>query len=292
MRVLSCPARAEEPHHLAPERRRLAGGEHDPRRNHRAGHHPAAEAGRRAGDRRVSAEQDRDVAMIRILRIQRSRASCSSARRPDSPRRRPSCGPSSRPCARAATSALLEYARSSTASTASSVRVPAGGARQRSALVDAAVPRGCGDRLREHPVASPSCSCREPGSQEIAPGLRVGSDHAAARYGLRLHPRRPLSSALDADDDGHPRAGRGRAEHLRRDAEAGRRDSRHRRDAGQDTCLPAGRRARHRGVRLRHARLFRARIASSDLATSMSPRRRSCSPVRSASISSRVPPRS
>ena len=41
-------ARAEAPHHLAPERRRMAGGQHDSRRIDRAHDHPAPQAGGRA----------------------------------------------------------------------------------------------------------------------------------------------------------------------------------------------------------------------------------------------------
>src|SRR6476646_4867279 len=43
----------------------MAGSEYDSRRNDGARHHPAPEAGRRPGNRGVSAEQDRP--MIRIL---------------------------------------------------------------------------------------------------------------------------------------------------------------------------------------------------------------------------------
>ena len=54
------------------ERRRLAGGEHDSRRVHRAHHHSAPEGSRRAGHRRISVEQNRNV-MIRILKLQDAR---------------------------------------------------------------------------------------------------------------------------------------------------------------------------------------------------------------------------
>ena len=70
-------ARAEAPDHLASERRRVAGGEHDSRRIHGARHHPAPEAGRRAGNCRVSAEQDRIV--IRIISQQGCRPAPGSA---------------------------------------------------------------------------------------------------------------------------------------------------------------------------------------------------------------------
>ena len=49
--------------HLAAERRRLGGGEHDHRRAHGARPDPEAEGGRSARDRRVPAEQDRAVVM-------------------------------------------------------------------------------------------------------------------------------------------------------------------------------------------------------------------------------------
>src|SRR6185437_2067060 len=45
----------------------MAGGEHDTRRIHCAAHYPAPEAGGGGRYRRIPAEQDRDVGMIRIL---------------------------------------------------------------------------------------------------------------------------------------------------------------------------------------------------------------------------------
>ena len=40
--VLAVSAGAEAPHHFAPQRRRVAGGEYDSRRNHGARHHSRA----------------------------------------------------------------------------------------------------------------------------------------------------------------------------------------------------------------------------------------------------------
>src|SRR3569833_3692324 len=45
----------------------MARGQHDTGRIHRAPHHPAFETGGRGRHRRIPAEQDRDVSMIRIL---------------------------------------------------------------------------------------------------------------------------------------------------------------------------------------------------------------------------------
>ena len=58
------------------ERRGLAGGEHHPRRIHRAHDHAASERCGRAGNRRISAQQNHNV-MIRIIRFQ----SCSGVDR-------------------------------------------------------------------------------------------------------------------------------------------------------------------------------------------------------------------
>ena len=54
-------AGAPQPHDLAPQRRRLAGGEHDPRGERGARDHPPAQGSGRRGHRRVPAQQDRDV---------------------------------------------------------------------------------------------------------------------------------------------------------------------------------------------------------------------------------------
>ena len=54
---------AEEADHFTLERWRLAGAQHDPGRNHRAHDHSAPERSRRAGHRRISVEQDRNVAV-------------------------------------------------------------------------------------------------------------------------------------------------------------------------------------------------------------------------------------
>ena len=65
--ILRHSSGAEKAHHLESERRRMGGRPHHSRRNHRAQYHSAAEGSGRAGNRRVSVEQDCDVMMLRIL---------------------------------------------------------------------------------------------------------------------------------------------------------------------------------------------------------------------------------
>ena len=60
-------AGAEEADHFESQRRRVGGGAHHSRRDHGAQHYSAPEGSRRAGNRRISVEQDRDVTHARIL---------------------------------------------------------------------------------------------------------------------------------------------------------------------------------------------------------------------------------
>ena len=65
---------AEEADHFQSQRRRLGGGAHHPGRDHGAQHHSAAERSGRAGNRRVSVEQDRDVTMLRIVHLDQAQS--------------------------------------------------------------------------------------------------------------------------------------------------------------------------------------------------------------------------
>ncbi len=60
--VSGCAAGAPEADHLHPQRRGLAGSQHDPRRIDRSRHHPASQGSGRAGHRGIPLEQDRHVA--------------------------------------------------------------------------------------------------------------------------------------------------------------------------------------------------------------------------------------
>ena len=123
-------ARAEEADHLAAERWRLAGAQHHPGRSHRAHHHSAPERSRRAGHRRVSAEQNRNVGltstMIRIInhREAQSLVARKTQRLEDAER---IVAPILEDVRREGDAALLAYARKFDGFEGSSVRIPVHG---------------------------------------------------------------------------------------------------------------------------------------------------------------------
>ena len=65
--VLGILPALKKPDHFEPQRRRMGCGTHHSRRDHGAQHHSALEGSGRAGNRRVSVEQDRDVNCCRII---------------------------------------------------------------------------------------------------------------------------------------------------------------------------------------------------------------------------------
>ena len=201
------------------------------------------------------------------------------------------CGRSSRTSASAAIKRCSSTRASSTTSTASRRRVPEAELKAAAAQLSPDVSQGGRRRHRRTSAHSRSCRCRRRRRATISPGIRGRTDRAAARRRRGIHPRRPLSPALDADDDGDSGAGRGRAEHLRHVAAASAGDPRDGVAArSRAMCFCSAARTPSRRSRMER-RPFRARIASSARATSMSRRRRSCSPAKSASTSSPDPPR-
>ena len=156
--------------------------------------------------------------------------------------------------------ALLEYARKFDGLDRQSVSRAGDGARRRGREARSPEFReAVTTAAAQHPRLRRSCSCRARRARTISPGLQARPDRAAARYGGRLHSRGPLSAALHPDDDRDPGAGGRRAEHLRAPAPSpcaeifGTAAL-----LGVDARLPDGRRAGHRGVRLRHQHRARA----------------------------------
>ena len=249
------------------ERWRLAGGQHHPRRIHRAHHHSAAQRSRSAGHRRISIEQDRNV-MIRISGLQRRRARCSprktqrlrrsrAHRRADSRRRAP---PRRRGAARLRAQIRRLRGRLRPHRAARLARRPNSSARF--------------SRPRRTFASTPVSSFRRSASSIIPDGRRLGqivrpldsmgAYTPAGRYPL---PSTLLMNVIPAQVAGvkticvacpQPEPG----------------NSRHRGLARRDAFLPDGRRAGDRGAGLSERKPFRASTASSDRAIFMSPRRR------------------
>ena len=177
--------------------------------------------------------------MIRIIELPTRAEAPRAQRRPASRKRKLSCVRSSRTSARAATKRCSSMRASSTVSTAIRRVVPRAGTRTRLLTQLSPAFRELSRLPQRTSARSPSCSCRRRNASSSSSRSARRTDRAAARYGRGLHPRRPLSAALDADDDGDPGAGRGRAEHLRHDAKASRRDPRDGGPARRHTRLSA-----------------------------------------------------
>ena len=197
----------------------MAGGKHHPRRDHGAHHYPPPERSRRAGNRGISSQQDRDV-MIRILDfkdasglITRKAVRLGEAEQIVAPilddvRQR-------------GDRALLEYARKFDGFSGDSVRMTVCRVAHQ-----ADAERGR-DGRREY---SRTCSHATPRGRihRLSGRAQAGPNRAAARFDGRIYSRRPLSPAIDIVDDGDSRAGSRRRDHLCRVSESERGNFGHR----------------------------------------------------------------
>ena len=209
---------------------------------------------------------------------------CWRGAKPGWPKPKPWCGRFWKPCARAAIRRCSNTRASSTRSTARRWRCPQ--------PICSAPARACRriSALRSRPppptsARSPRCSCPAETLREVSPGLQLGQvvrplDTVAAyipagRYPL---PSTLMMTVIPAQVAGvpnicvacpAPRAG----------------DPGHGAASGCRAGVSNGRRASHRGLRLRHAHGARARTASSDPATSTWPPPRNCSRAMWASTS-------
>ena len=186
--VLGAAAGAAAADDLAAERRGVGGGQHDHRGADGARPDPAAEGGARAGDRRVSAEQDRAVMTIRCAdhrfdhdarRVDGAARPAAAARRRASQRRvardrRAACGA-------AATAALLALR----AAVRRARRADRGHARAR---CESAAPRGAARRAARDRAAAARTSARSPSGRCRARGRSrpvAGRHDRAARPAAR-----------------------------------------------------------------------------------------------------------